>query len=108
MSAFSHSGLPTLHLPSTLKNRGSTQSSARTHTDSNTNLHEQTLRQPQPEGNAAMNHDLGLDGTDRKSAKIGIAVIAALVAHILVALVKWGWCCSLPWRARCSPRCSRS
>ena len=89
MPAFSHSGLPIPHPPSTLKNMGSTQSSAHTHTDSNTNLHEQTLRQPQPEGNAAMNHDLGPDGTDRKSAKIGIAVIAALVANILVALVKF-------------------
>ena len=110
MPAFSHSGLPIPHPPSTLKNMGSTQSSAHTHTDSNTNLHEQaqqgtaptatataapaiqqpqTLRQPQPKGNAAMNHDLGPDGTDRKSAKIGIAVIAALVANILVALVKF-------------------
>ena len=89
MPAFSHSGLPIPHPPSTLKNMGSTQSSAHTHTDSNTNLHEQaqqgtaptatataapaiqqpqTLRQPQPKGNAAMNHDLGPDGTDLKSA----------------------------------------
>lgn len=49
----------------------------------------QDLTKPQETGNAAMNHDLGPGGTDRKSAKIGIAVIAALVANVLVALVKF-------------------
>ncbi len=40
-------------------------------------------------GNAALNHDLAEDGTEKHNAKIGIAVIAALLANIMVAVVKF-------------------
>lgn len=43
----------------------------------------------QTAGNAAMNHDLAPDGTEKHSTKIGIAVIAALLANVMVAVVKF-------------------
>ena len=36
-----------------------------------------------------MNHDLAPDGTEKHSAKIGIAVIAALLANVMVSVVKF-------------------
>ena len=51
--------------------------------------HDVPRNRPQPNGNAAMNHDLAPDGTEKHSAKIGIAVIAALLANVMVAVVKF-------------------
>ena len=51
--------------------------------------HDVPRNRPQPNGNAAMNHDLAPDGTEKHNANIGIAVIAALLANVMVAVVKF-------------------